>query len=68
MGTGTVGGTGGFIKQKNAMYIYFSYDIEGEDIQEPTEVYLWNRFSENEYPIQKNDEYKHIVASFKIFE
>lgn len=43
MGTGTIGEDGGFIKHKNKMFIYYSYNIEGTDVSEPKEVYLWDR-------------------------
>ena len=27
----------------NKMFIYYSYNIEGTDVSEPKEVYLWDR-------------------------
>lgn len=64
MSTGTIGQNGGFIKHRDKMFVYFSYDIDAESVTEPSEIYLWDR--DKESTMERNDQNGKIIGTFKV--
>lgn len=66
MGTGTVGGDGGFQRKKDVMYVYYMFKVEAEECKPVKYIYLYDKNAGKDYYTEFDSSPNCAVAKFKL--